>query len=58
VVNLDSLDGSRIRAAWFDPRTGKTRTAGNFPKQAQHTFEPPSSGRGNDWLLMIDTAAR
>jgi hypothetical protein len=56
------LDKSIIRSErreqyWYDPRYGTS-----FPLKEQdswgiQTFTPPSSGRGNDWLLLLVDAA-
>ncbi|WP_207532755.1 glycoside hydrolase family 140 protein [Desertivirga arenae] len=42
--------GAKRRAWWFDPRTGikfRAKVTGNV-------FTPPSSGFGNDWLLILE----
>ena len=31
-VRLDSMSGKTIRACWYDPRTGASKPAGNFPR--------------------------
>jgi len=57
-VRLDSLSGKTIRAWWYDPRTGAPKAIGRFPKTATRKFEPPSSGENNDWVLVLDDAAK
>ncbi len=53
-VDLSKLDGSRVRARWFDPRTGDYQDAGDHPTNAPATFDPPGEPeRGNDWVLVI-----
>ncbi len=49
--------GSEIAAAWFDPRTGESRAAGRMPRREEAEFTPPSSGPGQDWVLILDDAA-
>ncbi|MGH7574497.1 MAG: glycoside hydrolase family 140 protein [Longimicrobiales bacterium] len=57
-----TLDKSVIRAErqhqyWYDPRYG---TAFLFKEQDSwgiQTFEPPTHGRGNDWVLVLVDAA-
>jgi hypothetical protein len=56
-VRLDALDGAAVKASWIDPRTGETRDIGRYPSEAEEEFEPPSNGRGHDWLLVIEDAA-
>jgi len=57
-VRLASMPGKAIRAWWYDPRTGVAKAIGRFPKTATRKFEPPSSGVDNDWVLVLDDAAR
>lgn len=58
-VDLSRLSGERVRAWWFDPRTGEAREAGEFARQGTRTFTPPGpQGRGNDWVLVLDDASR
>jgi hypothetical protein len=57
-VRLDSMPGKAIRAWWYDPRTGAAKAIGRFPKTATREFKPPSSGENNDWVLVLDDAAR
>ena len=59
--HLEDLGASyakTLRAWWFDPRTGQPREAGTLPRAATHTFTPPSEGMSNDWVLVLDDAAR
>lgn len=57
-LELGRLSGSTLRACWYDPRTGAWDDAGPFPRRGSRTFTPPSHGRGNDWVLVLDDAAR
>jgi hypothetical protein len=58
-VDLSRLGGRAVKAWWFDPRTGASRTIGVFTRQGTLAFAPPGApGRGNDWVLVIDDAAR
>ena len=57
-LDLEKLSGKEIRAAWFDPRAGKTAPIGTFARSGKRAFEPPSNGGGNDWVLILDDAAR
>jgi hypothetical protein len=54
----EKLSGSRIKAYWYDPRLGTSSFIGEFAKTASREFTPPSSGRGHDWVLVLDDAAR
>jgi len=53
-VRMDKLAGSKVRAFWFDPRTGKTTAIGEFPNTGEREFTPPTSGENNDWVLLLD----
>lgn len=55
-VNLDKLGFAKARAAWFDPRTGKTATLATLDAKGRRTFDPPGEEQaGNDWVLVIET---
>lgn len=54
-VNLGAaVKAERVVSRWFDPRTGKVSGAEELSGTGRHTFTPPSSGPGNDWVLILD----
>ncbi|WP_240773450.1 glycoside hydrolase family 140 protein [Pontibacter sp. SGAir0037] len=55
-ANLGRISGKTLKAAWYDPRTGKTTAIGKFKNTGTHTFTPPGSGPDNDWVLILDDA--
>jgi hypothetical protein len=57
-VNLAKLAGEKLRGWWYDPRTGKPTALGEMPRAGTREFTPPSSGAGNDWVLVLDDASR
>lgn len=57
-VNLDRLSGATLRASWYDPRTGTAAAIGEHARAGAIEFRPPSSGRGSDWVLVLDDLAR
>ncbi len=58
-VRLDRLSGKKFIAHWFDPRTGVATPAGEHAVIYQKTFTPPTAkGNENDWILVLDDAAR
>lgn len=57
-VNPGKISGKTITATWYDPRTGKTQSAGTFNNQQPQQFTPPSKGYGHDWVLVLDDASR
>jgi hypothetical protein len=58
-MRLGVLNGARVKAAWFDPRTGQTQAIGSFENRGERRFVPPGGARpGNDWALVVDAADR
>lgn len=55
-AQLGVLLGEKVVAAWMDPRTGEFRAAGEYANEGTVAFAPPSSGRGQDWVLVLDAA--
>jgi hypothetical protein len=51
-VNLAKLHAGKLRAWWFDPRTGFAHPAGEFDGGVNREFKTPSYGP--DWVLVID----
>lgn len=58
VANTAPLSGETVRAHWYDPRQGTTAFVGEFQNNGARRFVPPTSGSGNDWILVLDDAAR
>lgn len=56
-VRLDKLSGKKVRAWWYDPRTGKATTIGEFPRSGERTFTPQGVGEP-DWVLVLDDASK
>ena len=63
----DNLSGKAYKAWWYDPRKGTSTLIGQFPRtepgdrpadvrrnDISREFTPPSSGPGNDWVLVLD----
>jgi hypothetical protein len=57
-VRLSALKAEKIKAWWFDPRTGKSEAAGEYSGEETRRFTPPSPGEQFDWILVLDDAAR
>lgn len=58
-IEVSKLGAKRVKAWWWDPRQGKATPAGAFDGSVTHEFVPPDGpGRGHDWALVIDDAAR
>lgn len=57
-INLDKISGNKVRAWWYDPRTGKADLIGEFKKDKERTFTPPSGDNETDWILVLDDAGK
>jgi hypothetical protein len=56
-VDLSKLVGSTFKMTWMDPRTGvefKGNEGFPLPKGTFLSITPPSTGRGNDWVLIVE----
>ncbi|HEX8040384.1 MAG TPA: glycoside hydrolase family 140 protein [Chryseosolibacter sp.] len=58
VVHTAKISGSDLVAHWYDPRNGDVRQAGTFSRKTRITFAPPTSGYGQDWVLILDDASK
>lgn len=52
-VDLQRLNFEKHSALWFDPRTGTSVELTKKNSLKNDIFEAPSSGRGQDWLLVL-----
>jgi hypothetical protein len=57
-VRQGAVSGERMRAWWFDPRTGQATELGERSTGEEHRFTPPRAGEELDWVLVLDDAAR
>jgi Protein of unknown function (DUF4038)/Putative collagen-binding domain of a collagenase len=57
-VDLEKLSGDRLRASWYDPRMGTSSPIGSLLRAGTREFRPPSQGKGNDWVLVLDDEAK
>ena len=57
-IHMDKLTGKKVKAHWYDPRTGKWREIGEFANEGKHEFEAPSKGDKDDWVLVLDDAEK
>ncbi len=55
VINTEKLEGSKVKASWYNPRNGEITAIGTFAKSKMLKFNPPGVKKdGNDWVLIID----
>jgi hypothetical protein len=48
------LDARRVRELWYDPRYGTFQHVHTSDNAGLQTYTPPTSGRGNDWVLVLE----
>jgi len=53
-IDLSFSNSEDIAATWFDPKKGSSESPVILKKEAIMIFTPPSTGIGNDWVLIID----
>ncbi len=55
-IDKSWLKTDRTKEIWFDPRYGIAHVAHSPDTLGIQTYTPPTSGRGCDWLLIIEDA--
>ncbi|MCU0226301.1 MAG: glycoside hydrolase family 140 protein [Bryobacterales bacterium] len=51
------LRGDRVRESWYDPRYGVLYPIHVGDTKGFQTYTPPTAGRGQDWVLVLDDEA-
>jgi uncharacterized protein DUF4038/collagenase-like protein with putative collagen-binding domain len=57
-VRMDRIRGPKVKAWWFDPRTGSATAIGEFANTGTREFVSPQPGELLDWVLVLDDAAK
>jgi len=57
-VDKNFIKASRMREIWYDPRYGVSTLVHTTETHGYQTFAPPTSGRGQDWVLIIEDAEK
>jgi hypothetical protein len=57
-LDLDLLGWPLSRGWWYNCRTGEVKDIGEIETRGVQTFGPETSGRGNDWVLVLDNAEK
>ncbi len=57
--NLDCFNNNNkcVKAFWFDPRTGNETAFAVYPPYGDMIAIPPSNGKGNDWVLVLESVS-
>lgn len=58
IVNMTRLNATKVRGWWFNPRDGFCIPIETFDKVNSKEFVPKAVGRGSDWVLVLDDAAK
>ena len=53
-IRTSKLRGGSIKASWFNPRDGSAQQIQTIVKKPETTFTAPTSGKENDWVLILD----
>ncbi len=53
-INLDAIHAEKLKAWWYNPRTGVAQYIENLQARGRQKFTPPTMNRGNDWVLVLD----
>jgi hypothetical protein len=56
ILDFSELKGSKLNSWWFDPRTGNAFKGSSFDKSSNTKIEPPTFGKGQDWVLVVDSS--
>lgn len=53
-ISLSKLKGREFTVWWYDPRTGSSFQGKSIRDTKEVAIQPPTSGKGNDWVLVLD----
>jgi hypothetical protein len=58
-INVAALKAKTLSSYWFDPQVGKAMKISTQLNDGKSlSFTPPTTGLGNDWVLIIDDAQK
>jgi hypothetical protein len=52
------IKGNRLNVYWFNPRNGSIKREDPVENKGNRRFTPPTSGYGQDWVLILDDAEK
>jgi hypothetical protein len=55
---LHRVGAKTLNAFWFDPRNGEAKFIETIEGTGNRSFTPPTNGRGNDWILVLDDKSK
>lgn len=56
-VDLSKCGWPEAKCWWYNCKTGVTKSLGKIKTNQQKSFQPETSGKGNDWVLVLDNAS-
>jgi len=56
-LNQQGIQALRINQIWYDPRYGSSYLLHVADSAAIQTYTPPTQGRGQDWVLILEDQA-
>ncbi|MDX2178975.1 MAG: glycoside hydrolase family 140 protein [Bryobacteraceae bacterium] len=57
-VNLGKISGGKLKAHWFNPRSGGAWPVESVDNRGTKEFLPPAEGFSADWVLVLDDEAK
>lgn len=57
-INTTFLNAKKIKAWWYNPRTGKAGKSFTTKSAPAFKYTPPSLGIKNDWVLVLDDPSK
>jgi len=58
VLKTERLAGNTLRGWWFNPRDATVQRIGEIENQKRMEFSPPTRSKTDDWVLVLDVAAK
>lgn len=55
-IHVDKIASDRVLARWYNPRNGKFSPIGIYANGGSQRFVAPTTGRENDWALVLTPA--
>jgi hypothetical protein len=53
-IEKSRLPAKRLKEIWYDPRYGVAHLVHRTDNQGFQTYTPPTRGRGQDWVLILE----
>jgi Protein of unknown function (DUF4038)/Putative collagen-binding domain of a collagenase len=57
-VILGKITGTKLNITWYNPRNGEIKKSDQVTNTGQQKFTPPTSGYGQDWVLILDDVSK